>query len=333
MPENIEQLIVLAPAKINLHLAVKAKRPDGFHDLESIFLAVNLYDILHFQLINDDNSTEITMKSGENLAINADFDSIPVRDNIIFRAITLFREKTGYSKGLKINVEKRIPPGGGLGGGSSNAAVTLLTLNKIAGFPCCQEALLEMAVILGSDVSFFIHQTPAAWVTGRGEHIQPIEAPSMYLVLINPGFPSNTSSAFRLLDEYRYSNSSGNKNLTTEYTEFHGDNNLSILKTPCSSVSSVVSHSSWLSHINLCNNKLVNDFLDVFPGKERTVYNEIISQLMEQGAEYANLSGAGSTCFGVFKTKEQTQNAVKSLQGKWPFIQECCSINKIDGYF
>jgi len=343
MPEILEKLTVLAPAKINLHLAVKTKRSDGFHDIESIFLAVDLYDTLHFQLINDDNFLEITMKNRDKLTTVSEFDSIPMFNNIIFRAITLFREKTGYSQGIRVKVEKCIPPGGGLGGGSSDAAATLLTLNKIAGFPCCQETLLKMAASLGSDVPFFIHKTSVAWVTGRGENIQPIEAPPMFLVLVNPGFPSNTASAFRLLDEYRNRNSSRTdvepsvrKTMRTQ----SGDsipfviNEKSMNNTYISYLNNKKSdkNSAFFAPWRLGENKFANDFLNVFPKRERIIYSDIISQLTELGAEYANLSGAGSTCFGVFNSNEQTQKAVEFLHGKWPFIQECTSINKINHY-
>jgi len=276
--QEFNEISVFAPAKVNLHLAVLDKREDGFHDLESVFLAVDFGDTLYFQP-GEDNKTKIVIEG------SAKHPSIP--DNIILRAVSLFREKTGFSQGLKIRVEKRIPIGGGLGGGSSNAAATLLALNKIAGSPLNRQTLLEMAAVLGSDVPFFIYETPAAWVFGRGERIQPIEAPCQFLVLVNPGFSSDTVRAFKLLDEYRVQRN------------FLKDSDAFLL--------------------------LRNDFLPVFKEKERAVYNEIISRLHLLGAELASLSGAGSTCFGVFKTLEQAQNAANVLSGKWEFVQVCYS--------
>jgi len=280
-----EKLTIFSPAKVNLHLAVKNRRDDGFHDLESIFLALNFGDLLHFNAM-DTISDEISMGNCP----------VTMLDNIIYKAITLFRQKTGFSLGLNVNVVKRIPLGGGLGGGSSNAAATLLALNKILGsqgeaLSC--EALLEMAAVLGSDVPFFIHETPAAMVCGRGEIIEPVDMPPMFLVLVNPGFPSDTGRAFRLLDEKRIIT----KELTHRNTGSCG---------------------LWQN--------FVNDFLSIFPEEEQRIYNEIISALQSQGAQYANLSGSGATCFGIFEEEEQAQKAAKSLRGKWDFV-ECCAKN------
>ena len=290
MPGLVNKLTVFAPAKVNLHLAVKNKRTDGFHDLESVFLAVDFGDNLHFQLTEDENSAEIVME-GLKTEINAS-------DNIIFRAFSMFKVKTGFSGGLKVRVEKRIPLGGGLGGGSSNAAAVLLALNKMTGFPLTLKALLETGAALGSDVPFFIYETPAAWVTGRGEHIMPVDIPPIILVLVNPGFSSGTAAAFKLLDEYRGSCGGVTAKEGTE--------------TP---IDFSAAPASW-------QERFENDFLPVFPEREKSIYNGIISQLRTLGAEFANLSGAGSTCFGVFKDKEQAQQAAKTLRGKWGFVEQ-----------
>jgi len=296
MTMDLPKLTVAAPAKVNLHLAVLDKRPDGFHNLESIFLAVDFGDTLHFEPISGKKALELTMEG----PAAAGFD-IPVEKNIVFKALSLFMGKTGFDRGLKIRVEKRIPLGGGLGGGSSDAAAALLALNKLAGFPLDRGQLLEMAAVLGSDVPFFVYETGAARVTGRGECIQPLETRRLFLVLVNPGFPSDTAAAFRLLDEYRESN----PNLTTQrradgYSHFP---------------------SKW---------SFSNDFLPVFKEPEKSLYNGIISRLRELGAEFASLSGAGSTCFGVFKEKPLAEKAATALRGVESggfrsFVQCVCS--------
>ena len=301
MPEIIYDLTAFSPAKVNLHLAVKEKRPDGFHNLESVFITVDFGDILNFSLKNDtdnddsSNLTEISMMSGKKSLL------IPLNDNIIYKAISLFKEKTGLSYNFKINVKKKIPLGGGLGGGSSNAACALLSLNKMAGCPCSRSELLEMAAVLGSDVPFFIHRTAAAYVTGRGEVIKPLDLPPLFLVLVSPGFSSNTARAFRLLDKYRV------------------ENNLIIS-----------SDSIFMSSAPNCENfrkKFFNDFLPVFPHQEKSIYNNIINALEESGALYANLSGAGSICFGVYKDEDTARNAAKSFCGadKWS-VEFCRSL-------
>ena len=268
-----------APAKINLHLAVLGRRQDGFHNLESVFLALDFGDTLHFRPISGKNTVEIAMEGEQ--AANL---SLPVEKNIIFRALSLFREKTGFDQGLRITVEKRIPTGGGLGGGSSDAASTLLALNALAGSPLPREALPEMAACLGSDVPFFVHETTAALVTGRGDQIRPLEPPPIcrgYFVLVNPGFPSDTAAAFRLLDEHR--------------------------------------PDTWIAPV--VPDTFCNDFLRVFPEPEKSVYQNIISQLQELGADFASLSGSGSTCFGAFREKPQAEKAAALLRGKWSFVE------------
>jgi len=288
-----KKLIVMAPAKVNLHLEVLDRLQSGFHSLESIFLALDFGDILHFELVKCQKTTELAMK-GLNFAIP------PIEENIVFHSLRLFREKTGFSKGLNIMVEKRVPAGGGLGGGSSDAAAVLLALNRLAGFPLNQAALLETAAELGSDVPFFIYRTSAARVTGRGETIEPFEAPRLFFVIVNPGFPSDTAAAYRLLDEYR-------AEFKMPHAEAQRDGDgieREIFSDPA----------RWT---------FKNDFLPVFGERERSAYNEIICKLRELGAGFAGLSGSGSTCFGVFTERESAQRAADTLRGMWNFV-ECC---------
>jgi 4-diphosphocytidyl-2-C-methyl-D-erythritol kinase len=285
------ELTAASFAKINLHLAVLDRRSDGFHNLESIFLAVDFGDSLRFMPCEGENSLDITMEG---------LSSIPPEKNTIFKAVSLFRSKTDFTQGLRIKVEKRIPLGGGLGGGSSNAAATLIALNKLAGFPLKREQLLEMAAGIGSDVPFFIHETAAAFVTGRGDHIEPLDAPKLFIVLVNPGFPSDTAAAFKLLDESR--NLSNNAARVQLRKDFFSNN----------------------APINYKN--LFNDFLSVFPEPEKQVYDEIIYKLQELGAEYANLSGAGSTCFGIFNESDLAQKTTSFLKKKWNFVEFCSII-------
>ena len=286
MPELLKDLAVLAPAKINLHLAVKEKRSDGFHNIESVFLALDWGDSLFFECkAPETENDELIMLRAEQTG-----EPLSIPDNIILRALALFREKTGFFKKFKITVEKRIPVGGGLGGGSSDAAASLLALNRMAGLPLGKDALLEAGNILGSDIPFFLHEIPAAWVTGRGENIEPLEMPllaaefpaQMFLVLVNPGFSSNTAEAYRLLDEHR-------------------------AKEKCFN-----------------NSPLYNDFLPVFDEREKSIYNKICFSLRGLGALFASLSGAGSTCFGVFQNREQAQKAAEELRGEWSFVH-CCN--------
>ena len=300
---DFSQLTVTAAAKVNLHLKVKDKRPDGFHNLESIFLALDFGDILHFEPISGINTVEINMAkpvfSKSEPKKETELNSIPLQGNIIFKALSLFRDKTGFKQGIKIEVEKNIPIGGGLGGGSSDAAAALLALNEIAGNPLNRDTILDMAGELGSDVPFFIYETQAAFISGRGEIIMPIESPCLFFVLVNPGFPSDTAAAYKLLDEYR------NSGKRKDEREINKD----VLLHSCFSISQL--------------SFFFNDFLPVFNEREKSVYNDIISQLQELGADFASLSGAGSTCFGVFRTREAAQNAAEALCDRWPFVKHC----------
>jgi len=281
MPQISGQFDVFAPAKVNLHLAVLDRRPDGFHDIESVFLALDFGDTLHFRPILPLNSVEISMDWK---------NDIPMEKNIIFRALSLFREKTGFNQGLKISVEKRIPAGGGLGGGSSNAASTLLALNKMSGGLLDRQALFELGAALGSDVPFFLCETPAARVSGRGEYMEPLdEIPCFFLTLVNPGFPSDTTAAYRLLD---------------------GDRALHGKREPNT-------RPYW------------NDFLPVFKEPEKSIYTNIISGLNELGADFSGLSGSGSTCFGAFQDKEQSEKAAAALRGSWNFVESCCILSNL----
>jgi 4-diphosphocytidyl-2-C-methyl-D-erythritol kinase len=294
MFKNAQNLTVLAPAKVNLHLAVFGRRPDGFHDIESVFLAVDFADTLHFELAGRENGVEIVMEPGS----FPDSSSVPIppEGNIIFRALSLFKAKTGFSKGLKIKVEKRIPIGGGLGGGSSNAASALLALNKLADNALNRDLLLEMGASLGSDVPFFLQETAAALVTSRGEKIEALSPPNLFLTLVNPGFSSDTAAAYELLDKKREVGKAA----------------------PPKSTVKIMVFSSFF-----------NDFLPVFEEPESSVYNEIISRLRDLGAQYANLSGSGSTCFGVFGDRVKAMKAAETLRSKWNFSEFCCPYTKL----
>jgi 4-diphosphocytidyl-2-C-methyl-D-erythritol kinase len=305
-------ITIEAPAKVNFHLKVGGRRPDGFHDLESLFVALAFGDTLRFETTSPAAPPEITMNW--QMAGPA---AIPPEKNIIVRAVSLFKERTGFEQGVKVAVEKRIPPGGGLGGGSSDAAAALLALNCLAadGGLLNIAELAEMGASLGSDVPFFLHaafaRTPAAWVTGRGERIQPLALPesahNLALVLVNPGFSSDTAEAYRLLDGFR-------AGLVPEESHAEarrrgGDREdrgfpyiLDDLAQP----------RDW---------PFSNDFLPVLAGGDKgVVYQQVIDELRGAGAGFAGLSGSGSTCFGVFSGQDQAESARKLLLKRWPFV-------------
>ena len=153
-------LEIRAPAKVNLFLEVLAKRPDGYHDIETLMVAVNIFDTLKFR---EDSSGDIR------LACNRpELSTGP--DNLVVRAAALLKRQTGCEKGARIRLVKRIPLAAGLAGGSSDAAVTLIGLNRLWKLQLSPKQLMSLATELGSDVAFFF-STPAAWCTGRGERV------------------------------------------------------------------------------------------------------------------------------------------------------------------
>ena len=301
------QMKVEAPAKLNLHLQIGDRRPDGFHHIESLFVALAFGDTLSFETVHKPQVLEICMNWQPQ---SGGFSAIPPEQNIISRAVSLFRSRTGYEKGLKITVEKRIPLGGGLGGGSSDAAATLLALNRLASedkSPLSDAKLAEIGASLGSDVPFFLYaDRGAAWITGRGEQVQLLELPesvrNLSIALVNPGFSSDTAEAYRLFDLWRGKNTP----ILTQSREFL----LQSLSGP---------PQNW---------PFSNDFLTVFKdtageypamSETFTTYKQIISGLREQGADFAGLSGSGSTCFGVFSGREKAESAREKLAVHWPF--------------
>ena len=280
-----------APCKINLHLCIGDRRPDGFHTIESLFASLVLSDRLRFQLRGEGVFLSTNMETGE--------EEIPEDKNLIIKAISLFREITGFREGLNIHLYKRIPLGAGLGGGSSDAAATILALNLLsrAGLPAPE--LQAMAAILGSDVPFFL-EGGTAYVSGRGELVEPVKPPQgMWVVLVKPPFSSGTALAYSLLDRARKQRASGERReALSKETLIRALEGESIL---------------W---------PFYNDFLPVFlcageekPEPESTsrakTYKAILDLLRDCGASFAGLSGSGSCCFGIFGSKGRAEKAVE----------------------
>ena len=167
-------LTVLAPAKLNLVLEVLGKRSDGYHEVRSLIQTINLCD-------------RITFERASEISLECDEPSLQGADNLVLRAALLLKEVTGFTKGMKIKLEKHIPWGMGLGGGSSDAAVTLLALNQLWGLNLTMTKLMRLAAQLGSDAPFFLYRGTAV-VSGRGEKVRPLAnlAPSWFVVLVPP---------------------------------------------------------------------------------------------------------------------------------------------------
>lgn len=178
-------LTLKSPAKINLFLKIVGKRPDGFHELASLFQAISLTDTIHYSLHDSDQLT-------------CNDPGIPLDgSNLILKAADLFRRKTGLKFGLKAHLEKNIPYQSGLGGGSGNAATTLWALNKLLNYNATVKQLTEWSGDIGSDISFFFSQG-TAYCTGRGEIVQSLPPlPSQTMWIVKPPLGLSTPAVYK----------------------------------------------------------------------------------------------------------------------------------------
>lgn len=265
-----------APAKVNLHLRVFGRRTDGFHSLRSIFQAISLADDIVVR----------SLKQPERIEIDGVFDC-PPENTTFYRGIVAFREATGLKTGISVGVTKTIPAGAGLGGGSSDAAALLLALNALLDGGLGLQELARLGAAIGSDVPFFFYGG-AALVEGRGEIVKAMEARVDYtLVLVFPGFPMNTAAAFRLLDEQRPFDSA-------EEDPEPGQLEAAYRLPP----------RDW-------------PFLNSFEGPVSGLHPGIrlwLGRLKESGAQFARMSGSGSTLFGVYEGAEAAEAAARALR-------------------
>jgi 4-diphosphocytidyl-2-C-methyl-D-erythritol kinase len=183
-----------SPCKVNLLLNILGRRPDGFHELETVMQPVNFCDELFFE------------RGGNGIQLSCSEKNLPTDSkNLVFRAAENFLAAAKIRDGVKIHLEKKIPLAAGLGGGSGNAATTLLGMNEIFGSPLPMKALANIAEPLGSDIPFFLQNKPAL-ATGRGEKIQPLENFSALhgkvFLLIHPGFGISTPWAYQNLARF-----------------------------------------------------------------------------------------------------------------------------------
>ena len=183
-----------SPCKINLILNILGRRADGFHELETVMQPVNVCDELTFE------------RAGSRLELTCSHPELPTdAKNLVHRAAAAFLAAAGIADGVRIHLHKRLPLAGGIGGGSANAAVTLLALNELFGAPLGAARLHELAAALGSDVPFFLQDQPAL-ATGRGEQVKTLEPFSALrgkgLLLVHPGFGISTPWSYSNLARF-----------------------------------------------------------------------------------------------------------------------------------
>lgn len=273
-----------AYAKVNFGLRVLPKREDGFHPIESIFQTIDLYD----ELI-------VTPVSTRGCIVQCDSMQLPENNTLII-AFNAFCEVTGEKNlGIRVRLIKGIPSGGGLGGGSSDAAALIRVLEKICGVKLTISQLDYIASKTGSDVFFFMHCDDegkgCALVSGRGEFVEKITPRSdIYLLMVFPEVKSSTKEAYALVDK-----------------AFDEGNEL---------------QSPELCQLEKIYNKPIENwtFNNTFTPVIADVYKEIaeaIAELNKAGCCYAEMSGSGSTVFGVFTLRQQAENVCNLLADAW----------------
>ncbi len=174
-----------APAKLNLMLHIVGRRPDGYHELQTVFQLIDLCDTVHLTVLE---SGAIERPQGP--------EGVPSDQDLTVRAAQALRQASGTQLGARIEVQKRIPMGGGLGGGSSDAATTLVGLNQLWRLGLSTDELAAIGLKLGADVPVFVHGT-SAWAEGLGERLAPISLPEAWFVLVHPGISVPTREIFQ----------------------------------------------------------------------------------------------------------------------------------------
>ncbi len=184
-----------APAKLNLMLRIVGQREDGYHLLQTVFQFIDLCDWLTFLPVDN-----------QLISLKKVMPNVREEDDLIVRAAELLKKETGCEKGVCIDVEKNLPMGGGLGGGSSDAATTLVVLNRLWNLGLSTERLMALGLTLGADVPVFIYGH-AAWAEGIGEKLESIEVPEKWIVVIKPDCHIDTKEIFSMKDLTRDSKS------------------------------------------------------------------------------------------------------------------------------
>jgi 4-diphosphocytidyl-2-C-methyl-D-erythritol kinase len=264
-------------AKINLDLRILNKRPDGYHELRTIFQTISLADTIDVE--HRPGRSRIEIKSNWNIS-----------DNLIVRAADIVMKTTGRTGRVGFVLQKRIPLGGGLGGGSSNAAAVLLALPLLLRKPLPIDKLMELAASLGSDVPFFLLGGTALGL-GRGTELYPLpDIPAQPALLIAPGTHVSTAAAYTQLG----------RELTTAATAPTMDSFQSVALQ----IANASSGKDWGS---------VNDFENVVFGLHPQL-KSIKGKLLRLGARPALMSGSGSSLFGIFPNRELRDRAVESFR-------------------
>ncbi len=275
-----------SPAKVNLRLEILKRREDGYHELRTVFQKISLHDTLHFSL-----------RKRKGISIRADHPRLPLgKKNLVYKAAQSMFKVCGYQGGVHIEIKKKIPLGAGLGGGSSNAAATLMALNKLLEIKLSQKELMEMGLGIGADVPFFFLKG-AAIGSGIGERLKKETLPSLWYVLIYPNFEVSTRWAY---EHFMLTNQRFHFNLHR------------FLKTP-----------EGISRILL-------NHLEEVVSKKYSQINLMKEWLLSAGALGASMTGSGPTVFGLFRDAKGAAGAYEKIRrlagGRGWAVFKACSI-------
>jgi 4-diphosphocytidyl-2-C-methyl-D-erythritol kinase len=275
---------LLAPAKVNLRLRVLGKRPDGFHDIDTLFQAIDL---------GDDVSVSL---AGQGIRLDLEGPDLgPLAENLAYRAAAGLSAAIGFDGGIRIRLTKHIPAGAGLGGGSSDGAAVLRCLAALLELHPADERVGRVAAELGSDVPFFLCGSPLAHGIGRGEILEPLRAlPSADLVVVSPPVHVGTAAAYRALSAER--RAGGQTTSSAPGGERRGPR-------------------SWEDATQQAWNDFQAVIAEINPEIARA-----IEWLEDAGATFAMMSGSGSSVFGLFADRATAEQAAEGLAESlaWP---------------
>jgi len=283
----MERIYTKARAKLNLTLNILNKRPDGYHNLESVFQKINLYDEIYIE------------KAGaKNLYLACNWGEFENQNNIIYKSYNALKEKYAGIGGIKVKLIKHIPSGAGLGGGSTDAAGFLAAMNKLFDLNRPESELIEIGKTLGADVPPCLH-TGSLFAEGIGEIITNVKQNiEYYIVLIKPDISFSTKLMFSELD-----------NAVDIKQKYNSKNVIKALET---------------GDFNLLSDNLYNVFEEVFD--ENSEIKNIKKLLIQNGAANSLMTGSGSCVFGIFSDKETSKKAYndfkRTYEAYWcvPFV-------------
>lgn len=306
----------LAPAKVNLFLRILGKRPDGYHEISTLFEKINICD-------------KITVKElPKGIKIKCGVKSVPSgKTNICYKAASVLKKRCRIRTGFEIKIEKNIPVGAGLGGGSSDGAAVLRAVNKLLRLCLPDKELILMASELGSDVSFFIMQDSFAIGRGRGELLKALKSDiCIWHLIIYPNILMKTRTVYDKYDKIRQVEPVQHKRLGSLPSRYKTDHaSIGLNSGDCEGLTLTLNKpiAKMIAPVTRIDNMceltalLHNDLEDVVLEREPVIKN-IKGMFVSHGAKGALVSGSGSSVFGVYETKKEAHKAAEYFQSALP---------------